>query len=254
MRTPHDPGPDDEPLNITDAMLHPEVDFERGMSPVPLVSVVVMVLCTLAYFAVLARGALDSPEKLVAVGALHRPEVARGEVWRLVSAMFLHGGPAHLLGNLAVLYILGMACEHAFGKAQFVTLYLASGVAGSLLSVTGDHVSVGASGAIFGLQGALVTFLARHRHRLEVRDQRVGFVLGFWALYSIALGFLNPFVDNRAHLGGLLAGALLGLVLRPALLRDRGEVARDPLTIAGLLVSLTCLAATAVVFVPRLLG
>jgi len=78
--------------------------------------------------------------------------------------------------------------------------------------------SVGASGAIFGLQGAAIVLLRRERDRLLVRDRRVGFVLLIWAIYTIAGGLTDPFIDNGAHIGGALGGALIALRLRPVVL------------------------------------
>jgi rhomboid protease GluP len=255
MNDPHAfPPGDDEPLAIDPSMLHPEVDFEKGIRVFPPVSVALMVACAAAFVAQVAGGALDSVDRLVEVGALDPASVARGEVWRLVSAMFLHGGADHLIGNLMMLVVLGMACEHAYGRGQFLALYVFAGVTGSLFSLTAGRVSVGASGAIFGLGGAIVVFFWRHRHQLHLRDKRIGVVLGIWAAYQIALGALTPGVDNLAHLGGLLGGAALGLVLQPALLIGRAEAAAHPVARAGLISALFCLAATAFFFVPRLLA
>ena len=153
---------------------------------------------------------------LIAAGALVRAKVAAGEWWRLFTATLLHGGPDHLIGNLISLYILGMACEHAFGTRRLLWVYVVSGLAGSCLSMMlNPGPSVGASGAIFGLMGAIVVFLARHENKFHVRDKRVGVVLVIWATYILAQGFLTPYVDNGAHLGGLAGGAVFGLVLSP---------------------------------------
>ena len=143
------------------------------------------------------------------MGALARERVAAGEYWRLLTAPWLHGGTEHLVGNGIALYILGMVCEAAFGRVQFVVLYVLSGLAGSIVSVlVSAGPSVGASGAIFGLQGAAIVLLRRERERLLVRDRRVGFVLLIWAIYTIAGGLTDPFIDNGAHIGGALGGAL----------------------------------------------
>src|SRR5487761_1073746 len=118
-----------------------------------------------------ATGALANTEAIIAAGALHRPEVARGEYWRLLSSMFLHGDTSHLIGNCVVLYILGMACEHAVGVPRSLEIYLLCGLAGSLLSVlTEPGPTVGASGAIFGLMGCTAAFLYRHRRQFYLRD------------------------------------------------------------------------------------
>ncbi len=254
---PTPPGFDDEDLPVIGAAMldhGPAVDFEARMPALPRVSVGIALACVAAFGFEVARGALTDLDRLVAVGALVPDRVRDGEVWRLLSAVFLHGSLDHLVGNLLMLYVLGMACEHGFGGPQFLALYVGAGLTGALLSLTGDQPSVGASGAIFGLAGALIVLFVRFRDRLHLRDRRIGIVLAFWALYQLGLGLLNPAVDNRAHLGGLLGGALLGFVLRPAVLEGRESVRRRPLAIAGLAAAVAALALTAVVFVPRLWG
>ena len=246
---------DDVPMIDDDMEHHVAVDFEHRMSPWPWLSIGLIAACLVAFAAQAAGGALTNLDALIGIGALHRPQVLRdGEAWRLLSATFLHGGFDHLLGNMLMLYVLGMACEHGYGRPQFLILYVTAGVAGSLLSLTGDQPSVGASGAIFGLAGALIVLFYRHKRRLHLRDARIGFVLLIWAGYQLVLGLVTPAVDNRAHLGGLLGGALVALVLRPAILDGRGEVARRPLTVAGAGLALLALIGTAAFFVPRLRG
>jgi rhomboid protease GluP len=164
-------------------------------------------------------GALRSRESIIAMGALARERVAAGEYWRLLTAPWLHGGVEHLVGNGIALFILGMLCEAAFGRAQFVVLYVLSGLAGSIVSLAASAgPSVGASGAIFGLQGAAIVLFRVHRDRLLVRDRRVGFVLLVWAIYTIVGGLMTPFIDNGAHIGGALGGAVIARQLHPVVL------------------------------------
>lgn len=251
---PPDFQEDDVPV-IGDAMLHHHaVEFEAGMSAVPAVSLALIVSCVAAFCVQAARGGLTDLNTLRALGALDPALVERGEVWRLLSATFLHGEFDHVLGNVIMLYVLGLGCEHAFGRSQFLALYVASGLCGSLLSLTGGRVSVGASGAIFGLAGALVATLWRHRARLHVRDRRIGLLLAVWAAYQLFIGAVLPQVDNRAHLGGLLCGSVLGLVLRPAVLEGRDAVNARWTSRAGLVLAASALVGTAAFFVPRLLG
>jgi len=196
------------PLRITpDMLLSRKVDFERRMGRLPPVTLATLVLLA-AIFVVEIR-----------LGALARERVAAGEYWRLLTAPWLHGGTEHLIGNGIALYILGMVCEAAFGRAQLFVLYVLSGLAGSLVSMlVSVGPSVGASGAIFGLQGAAIVLLRRERDRLLVRDRRVGFVLLIWAIYTIAGGLTDPFIDNGAHIGGALGGALIASRLHPVVL------------------------------------
>jgi rhomboid protease GluP len=210
----------EQPLRITpDMLLSRRVDLERRMGRVPPVTLATLVLLAVIFVGEVRLGALDSKESIIAMGALARDRVVAGEYWRLLTAPLLHGGAEHLIGNGIALYILGMVCEAAFGPMQFVVLYVLSGLAGSLVSIVmTPGPSVGASGAIFGLQGAAIVLLRRERERLLVRDRRVGFVLLIWAIYSIAGGLTDPFLDNGAHIGGALGGALIASRLHPVVL------------------------------------
>lgn len=246
---------DEDPPVIGDDMLHRVVEFEAGMSPAPVVSLLIMAACVAIFACELFRGALHDPRKLVPLGALAKQNVANGEVWRLLSMTFLHGDLDHLIGNLIALYILGMAGEHAFGKSQFLTLFVVSGLTGALLSLSGPHqLAVGASGAILGISGAMVVLFLRHRRRLHLRDRRIGAALIFWAGYVFILGLVNPRVDNRAHLGGFLGGAAMAFLLRPALLVGKENVAAHPIARVGVGLAVCALLAMAVFFLPRLFG
>ena len=156
-------------------------------------------------------------------------------------------GLEHLVGNVVALFILGMVCEHAFGRVQFVWLFVMSGVAGSVVSMfTSPGPSVGASGAIFGLQGAAMVLFRRYRDRLLVRDRRIGLVLLVWALFNILQGVASPAIDNGAHIGGLVAGALLARGLHPVVLDplsddDRATIRRKG-WVAGAIVTVAALA------------
>lgn len=206
---------DDDIPTIGESMLaRPRVDFERGMSFAPPVTIALALVCAAAFLWQVSTGALANEDALIKAGALNAQKVFAGEWWRMLSAVFLHGSPDHLIGNLVVLFILGMACEHAYGSLRFVPLYLLAGLGGSALSLTHGQTSVGASGAIFGLAGAMVVFFQKYRNEFLVRDTRVGTVLLVWAIYQFVIGYFSPFIDNHAHVGGFVAGALVALVLR----------------------------------------
>jgi rhomboid protease GluP len=210
----------EQPLRITpDMLLSRRLDFERRMRRLPPVTLAIIGVLAVTFVAEAGRGALASRAGIVAAGALVRERVAASEYWRLLSATLLHGGVDHLVGNAIALYILGMLCEHAFGRGQFVLLYVASALAGSLVSLlTSPGPSVGASGAIFGLQGAAIVLFHTHRDRLLFRDRRIGGVLLVWAIYTIAGGLTTPMIDNGAHIGGALGGALVARRLQPVVL------------------------------------
>ncbi len=210
----------EQPLRITpDMLLSRRVDFERRMRRLPPATLGIIGVLVAIFIVEVAMGGLESRAAIVAMGALVREGVVAGQYWRLVSATLLHGGGHHLIGNAIALFILGMICEHAFGRSQFVILYVLSGIGGSLVSLlTSAGPSVGASGAIFGLQGASIVLFRTHRDRLLLRDRRIGFVLLIWAIYTIGGGLTSPFIDNGAHIGGALAGALLARGLHPVVL------------------------------------
>lgn len=153
----------------------------------------------------------------LAWGANFGPATQDGEWWRLGSALFLHFGLFHLTMNLWALWDGGQLVERMYGHLRFVFIYFASGLSGNLLSLVNQGnqaISGGASGAIFGVYGALLVFVWREQRQLDTREFRWLFWggLGFSAV-SITLGLLIPGIDNSAHIGGLLAGCLLGLLL-----------------------------------------
>jgi rhomboid protease GluP len=206
-------------LAAADESEHEPVDFERGMALAPVLTLIFIALNVIVFGVELATGALKDAETIKAAGALTREAVVGGEGWRLFTAVFLHGGWDHLIGNCLILYVLGMACEHAFGVKNMGIIYLVAGLMGSMLSIvltTGP--SVGASGAIFGVMGAVVIFFRNHGKEFALRDNRVGIVLAVWALYSIVTAFFQPFIDNGAHMGGLLGGLIAGYFLRPEII------------------------------------
>lgn len=151
--------------------------------------------------------------------ALIPPAVAHGEWWRLFTAAFLHFGIFHIGFNMYALWILGQALEPAFGRARFLAVYIISALAGSvgvLLMTPVDTTVVGASGAIFGLFGAL--FVVQRKRGGDLRSIIVLLVI------NAALGFIIPGIAWQAHLGGLIAGALCAAVIAYAPRRNRALV------------------------------
>lgn len=148
-------------------------------------------------------------------GADYGPLTLHGQWWRMLVSTFLHFGPIHLLFNMFVLFNIGLFLEGLADRVPFVVLYLVCGLGGSAASLAWHPsiVSAGASGAIFGLYGALLGFLVRHRGSIpaeSLASLRKGALtfLGYNLLYG-----LRPGVDMAAHLGGLATGFVLGLFL-----------------------------------------
>jgi rhomboid protease GluP len=199
------------------------IDRLRRQTPSIPVTVALVAVNLLAFVAMLASGAglWHSPNNLqLEWGANFAPATEDGEWWRLGTALFLHFGLLHLATNMLALAEAGHLVERMFGHARFATIYFASGVTGNLLSLIthGDGaVSGGASGAIFGIYGAMLVHLALHRQQL----QRHEFGWLFWgamafSTFTVVFGMLVPGIDNAAHLGGLLAGVLGGFALAAA--------------------------------------
>ncbi len=149
-------------------------------------------------------------EVLVRLGAKYGPLIFAGQWWRLVTAMFLHAGLLHIGMNLWCLFDLGPAVESLFSTAKFIVLYLATGVAGFLLSLGWSPfgVSIGASGAILGLIGVLIGASFHHGHLGKAYRGE----LARWVVYIFIFGLFFR-TDNAAHLGGLILGALLGYLV-----------------------------------------
>lgn len=163
------------------------------------------------------KGGSTSERVLVDLGANVPQLVLAGQYWRLVASMFLHIGLVHVLVNSWALYQLGSLFEILLGSFSLVVVYFLSGIAGSVASVMFIHadLSAGASGAIFGVMGALISFLLKRREMLTPQARSLLMQLLLWAGINVFLGFSIPGIDNAAHLGGAAAGFLLGLGVRP---------------------------------------
>ena len=151
---------------------------------------------------------------LIDMGAMFAPGVDVGEVWRLISCIFLHGDGTHMLLNGVALIGLGRLWEGVVGPLRLLWLVLITGLGGSLLSyLGGNEASVGASGAIFGLMGAAVVFGWRFRRELppHIGDLFRRKLLP-WVGLNLFIGYVIPFIDNLGHVGGLITGAVLALV------------------------------------------
>jgi membrane associated rhomboid family serine protease len=166
----------------------------------------------------LALGETHDLGVFIRAGALDHGLVGNGEWWRLVACVFVHLGLMHLVLNAAGLVILGRLVEDLFGSVRLIALFGVAGIAGELASYLASPVgsSAGASGAVFGLLGAVFVEITWHRQRYRSAWRR-----GMWGgLAVVAIGqlgydFFDPVIDQWAHGGGLIAGALFGLVLSP---------------------------------------
>lgn len=167
----------------------------------------IMAICAVLFLLtyVLGKGSTDG-YTLYQFGAVLSSSIRDGEIWRLLTGTFLHAGFIHLFANMYSLFIIGSQLETFVGKRKFLFIYLISALSGSLMScLFSDSLSVGASGAIFGLLGSMLYFGYHYRLYLGsvLKNQIVPIIL-----LNLFLGFSLSGIDNAAHIGGLIGGIL----------------------------------------------
>lgn len=162
-------------------------------------------------------GDTTSSEFMLMHGAVYPDNIYfQGEYWRMITAPFMHFGLQHIMNNMIVLGCSGVILEDAIGHIKFTILYLIAGIGGCALSYlqmlySGDYaVSAGASGAVFGIIGALLWIVIRNKGRYETLT---GKGLLFMIALSLYYGISNGGIDNWGHIGGLIAGFLMSIIL-----------------------------------------
>jgi rhomboid protease GluP len=153
-------------------------------------------------------------EEMLDKGAIVPGMLARGEFWRIFTAMFLHASWLHWAANSWALYQLGTLYEAMFGSVRFALIYVVTGAVASIASsLFVEYASVGASGAVLGILGAFI-FSIRRSPQWRNQPWTKGLIsqLMFWAFLNLVLGFSIPHIDNTAHIAGLVSGLLLGLI------------------------------------------
>jgi rhomboid protease GluP len=158
----------------------------------------------------------EHPLVLLRFGAKVNELVATGELWRLFTAMFLHIGVIHLLFNLYALNALGPTVESYFGHFRYAAIYLIGGLFGSLASYAFSPApAAGASGAIFGLAGAIIVYFLKYRENFGARGRAILNNMFLLIAINLVFGFVQPGIDNWGHMGGLVGGALVTAGLLP---------------------------------------
>ena len=155
-------------------------------------------------------------EQIFPWGADYGPAVLTGQYWRMFTAVFVHSGAVHIAMNMWCLWQLGTLAERIFGRSAFLTLYVLSGIAGNVLSIAVNPgvLGVGASGAIFGIAGALIAMLKFGN--LRIPKEHIKPILSSlvsFAVYNLIIGASIRVIDNWAHVGGLVCGLLIGFLL-----------------------------------------
>jgi membrane associated rhomboid family serine protease len=202
-------------------------------------------------------------DELLSQLALVKPAVQDGEYWRLLTVTLVHGNDLHLLMNMYALFIVGPLAEALYGRALFLAMYLLAGLGGSIASyLILPNPSVGASGAIFGLFGLVFASTYFHKTLLQARARAITSQIGMLIVLNLIIGFgIGGFasIDNFAHIGGLLVGGWLGLLIAPsgaATLRSmwqRNETTTEARSISGPLLRVLGIVALGVVLAGALL-
>ena len=162
-------------------------------------------------------------QSLLNAGANYRPYTTNGQWWRLITSMFLHAGVMHLLANMYALLIVGILLEPVMGKNRFAVSYIITGILASVTSLWWHTatVSVGASGAIFGLYGIFVALLLTKVFSKEISKAFLTATIIF-ILFNLLMG-LSGGIDNAAHVGGLVSGFIIGLLYAPQLKQEQED-------------------------------
>lgn len=157
-----------------------------------------------------------SSQYLLSIGAIFGPSIIiDGELWRLVTAMFLHGGIEHIAMNMLSLWFVGRVMESWFDRVSYISIYFISGIAGGLISIYmhPTTVGIGASGAIFGIFGALSGMVIVHRRRMEEQFKAFMKEFGIILFLNLVIGVVFESVDLSAHIAGLIVGMIGGAMV-----------------------------------------
>lgn len=182
---------------------------------------------------------MPSNESLLLWGANFRPLTLEGEWWRLLSSTFIHIGIFHLLLNMYALLYIGLLLEPYLGKARFLSAYVLSGIVGSVTSLYWNEltISAGASGAIFGMYGVFLAMLTTNLIEKSARKSLL-ISISIFVVYNIVNG-LKGGIDNAAHIGGLISGAIIGYAFYPSLVKPNSKLKSITIGILTILIALT---------------
>ncbi|HAX62805.1 MAG TPA: hypothetical protein DCX74_01705 [Firmicutes bacterium] len=178
----------------------------------PIVTYIIMAICIILFILMELSGGSTNSQTLLKYGANLDVLVKNGEYYRLFTCIFLHIGIMHLLCNMYSLYIIGREVENLFGKIKYIIIFILSGIFGSIMSLAFTHntISAGASGAIFGLLGALLYFGMHYRTYLGEAIKRSIIPI---IVVNLIIGFFAEGIDLAAHIGGLVGGVLVAMMV-----------------------------------------
>lgn len=178
----------------------------------PIVTYIIMAICIILFILMELSGGSTNSQTLLKYGANLDVLVKNGEYYRLFTCIFLHIGIMHLLCNMYSLYIIGREVENLFGKIKYIIIFILSGIFGSIMSLAFTHntISAVASGAIFGLLGALLYFGMHYRTYLGEAIKRSIIPI---IVVNLIIGFFAEGIDLAAHIGGLVGGVLVAMMV-----------------------------------------
>lgn len=177
----------------------------------PFLTYILLAINVLIFLLLELNGGSTQTETLIQYGAKYNPAIIDGQWWRLISSMFLHIGFIHLFMNMLAVFYLGVTVERIYGSWRFLVIYFMAGIGGSIASFAfTTNVSAGASGALFGLFGALLFFGLKYK---KIFFQTMGSGVLLLIGINIVFGFTVPQIDMGAHLGGLLGGFIASAVV-----------------------------------------
>jgi len=209
-------------MTTTDEMFaEPPPEFLRRLraaTPLVVVTPTLIALSSVVFLVMTALGVGflgGRADEYLRFGANFAPLTTSGDWWRLLTCTFVHFGILHLAFNMWALWDSGQLAERLFGNAWFAALYLFAGTAGSLASMLWSQrvISAGASGAVFGVFGALLAYMTMQRGAIPPATfNRLRISTSVFVTYSLFYGFVQAGIDNAAHLGGLIGGFAIGLI------------------------------------------
>ena len=228
-KTTHDEKGVDLFVKISDEINKESFEKSRRVEKIfapkrPIITYAIMAICAIMFLIsfVIGKGSIDV-SSLVKMGANAPILTKNGEVYRLITCVFLHAGIIHLVCNMYSLFVIGPQVESFYGKVKYLFIFLVSGISGSVLSLAfADNysISVGASGAIFGLLGAILYFGYHYRVYLgnSLKSQIIPVII-----LNLIIGFSLSGIDNFAHIGGLIGGVFASMAIGVPDKSSRGD-------------------------------
>jgi rhomboid protease GluP len=189
--------------------LNPRGEY-KGTAILILVNIIVFLVMIFAGLNIIS----PTPQELLEIGGNRGIEVLNGDYWRLLTSTFIHGGLVHVLMNMFGLGLVGILLKRVIGSVKLIWIYLVCGILASLASIYWHEntIAVGASGAIFGLNGLLLAFLVFKVYPKHERTY-AWTLLGMFSGIGLLFGIFSNGVDNAAHFGGLFSGLIIGMLL-----------------------------------------